>query len=53
VDIQMDCVTRRLGFRALRRSVKIEASCEQLRLKGRCPNLIATRLSGKRLRRKR
>jgi Fur family ferric uptake transcriptional regulator len=53
VDIQMDCVTRRLGFRSLRRSVKIEASCEQLRLKGRCPNLIATRLSGKRLRRKR
>ena len=53
VDIQIDCMTRRLGFRALRRSVKIEASCEQLRLKGRCPNLIATRLTGKRLRHKR
>jgi Fur family ferric uptake transcriptional regulator len=53
VDIQTDCVTRRLGFRAVRSSIKIEASCEQLRLKGRCPNLIATRLSGKRLRRKR
>lgn len=53
VDIQTDCVTRRLGFRSVRRSIKIEASCEQLRLKGRCPNLIATRLSGKRLRRKR
>ena len=48
-----DCVTRRLGFRAVRQSLKIEANCEQLRKNGRCPNLIATRLSGKRLRRKR
>lgn len=53
VDIQTDCVTRRLGFKAIRQSIKIEANCEQLRLKGVCPNLIATRLSGKRLRRKR
>lgn len=53
VDIQTDCVTRRLGFRTIRQSIKIEASCEQLRLKGRCQNLIDTRLSGKRLRRKR
>ncbi len=53
VDIQTDCVSRRLGFRTIRQSIKIEASCEQLRLKGRCQNLINTRLSGKRLRRKR
>ena len=53
VDIQTDCVTRRLGFRTVRQSIKIEASCEQLRLRGRCQNLIDTRLSGKRLRRKR
>lgn len=53
VDIQTDCVSRRLGFKAVRQSIKIEANCEQLRLKGRCPNLIATRLSGKRLRKKR
>jgi len=46
-------VTRRLGFKALRQSLRIEAACEQLRTNGRCPNLIATRLSGKRLRRKR
>jgi Fur family ferric uptake transcriptional regulator len=46
-------VTRRLGFKPIRQSIKIEANCEQLRLKGRCPNLIATRLSGKRLRKKR
>jgi Fur family ferric uptake transcriptional regulator len=53
VDVQTDCVTRRLGFKMIRQSIKIEANCEQLRLNGRCPNLIATRLSGKRLRKKR
>jgi Fur family ferric uptake transcriptional regulator len=46
-------VTRKLGFKALRQTLKIEATCEQLRTNGRCPNLIAARLSGKRLRRKR
>ena len=53
IDLLNDCLTRRLGFKAIRQSIKIEASCEQLRNKGRCPNLIATRLSGKRLRKKR
>jgi Fur family ferric uptake transcriptional regulator len=53
IELINDCVTRRLGFRPVRQSLKIEAGCEQLRLKGRCPNLIAARLSGKRLRRKR
>ncbi|MGJ8643160.1 MAG: Fur family transcriptional regulator [Luteolibacter sp.] len=53
VDIQTDCLTRRLGFKAVRQSIKIEANCEQLRINARCPNLIATRLSGKRLRKKR
>jgi Fur family ferric uptake transcriptional regulator len=53
VDIQTDCVSRRLGFRAIRQSIKIEANCEKLRLNGRCQNLIDTRLSGKRLRKKR
>lgn len=53
IELLNDCVTRRLGFKPLRQSIKIEANCEQLRLKGRCPNLIATRLTGKRLRRKR
>ncbi|MCU0779708.1 MAG: transcriptional repressor [Akkermansiaceae bacterium] len=46
-------VTGALGFTAVRQTLKIEASCDQLRSNGRCPNLIATRLSGKRLRRKR
>ncbi len=53
IELLNDCVTRRLGFRPVRQTLKIEAGCEQLRLKGRCPNLIATRLSGKRLRKKR
>jgi Fur family ferric uptake transcriptional regulator len=53
IDLLNDCVTRRLGFKPLRQSLKIEANCEQLRMHGRCPNLIATRLTGKRLRKKR
>lgn len=53
VDLLNDCVTRRLGFRPVRQTLKIEASCEMLRLDGRCQNLIASRLSGKRLRKKR
>ena len=53
VDIMTECVSRRLGFKAIRQSIKIEASCEQLRKNAGCPNLIATRLSGKRLRKKR
>ena len=46
-------VTQRLGFKPIRQTLKIEATCEHLRTHGRCPNLIAARLSGKRLRRKR
>ncbi len=53
IDLLNDCVTRRLGFKPLRQTLKIEANCEQLRKNGRCPNLIAARLSGKRLRKKR
>lgn len=53
LDTLNDCLTRRLGFRPVQYSLKIEASCEQLRTKGRCPNLIASRLSGKRLRKRR
>lgn len=53
VDLLNDCVTRRLGFKPVRQSIKIEANCEQLRLKGRCTSLIESRLSGKRLRKKR
>lgn len=31
-----DCITRRLGFRPETSSVRIEASCDELRLKGAC-----------------
>jgi Fur family ferric uptake transcriptional regulator len=53
IELLSGCVTRRLGFKPIRQALKIEATCEQLRTKGRCPNLIAARLSGKRLRKKR
>lgn len=53
IELLNDCVTRRLGFKPVRQTLRIEATCEQLRLNGRCPNLIASRLSGKRLRKKR
>ena len=53
IEVMSDCVTRRLGFQAVRQSLKIEATCEQLRKNGRCPNLIQRRLSGRRLRKKR
>lgn len=53
LDLLNDCVARRLGYKPVRQTIKIEANCEQLRLKGRCQNLIATRLTGKRLRKKR
>ncbi|MEI6673809.1 MAG: Fur family transcriptional regulator [Verrucomicrobiota bacterium] len=53
IQLLNECVTRRLGFKPIRQALKIEATCEQLRTKGRCPNLIAARLSGKRLRKKR
>lgn len=53
IDTLNECVTRRLGFRPVRQTLKIEANCEQLRKNGRCPNLIASRLTGKRLRKRR
>lgn len=52
VEVLNDCVTRRLGFRPVRQSIHIEAGCEQLRLKGRCDNLLATRLSGKKIKKR-
>jgi len=49
LEVLHDCLTRRLGFRPSRQSLRIEACCEQLRATGRCPHLIQARLSGKRL----
>ena len=49
MELLNDCMTRRLGYRPVRQTIKIEACCEQLRLKGSCPNLLQARLSSKRL----
>ena len=49
LEVLNECITRRLGFRAVKQSLRIEACCEELRSKGRCPNLIEARLQGKRL----
>lgn len=49
IQLLNDCLTRQLGFRPVRQSIRIEATCEQLRTKGRCPNLIANRLAKKRI----
>ncbi|GAA5483759.1 Fur family transcriptional regulator [Haloferula sargassicola] len=49
VDLLNECLTRRMGFRPVSQTIKIEACCEQLRTKGTCPNLIQARISKKRL----
>ena len=49
IQLMNDCAARRLGFRAERQNLKIEACCEKLRLHGRCEDLIQARIEGKRL----
>ncbi|HCC20257.1 MAG TPA: transcriptional repressor [Verrucomicrobiales bacterium] len=49
IRLMNDCAATRHGFRSQKQSLKIEACCEKLRLHGRCENLIAARLQGKRL----
>ncbi|MDB4451535.1 transcriptional repressor [bacterium] len=49
LHLQNDCLTRRLGFRPVRQSLRIEAACERLRNGGSCPDLIQARVRGKRL----
>jgi Fur family ferric uptake transcriptional regulator len=53
LELLNDCLTRRLGFRPARQTLRIEACCDQLRVSGRCPHLLHARLQGKRLPRKR
>ncbi|GAA5494402.1 Fur family transcriptional regulator, ferric uptake regulator [Rubritalea squalenifaciens DSM 18772] len=53
LELLNDCLTRRMGFRPVRQSIRIEACCEMLRTKGSCPNLIKARVEGKRLPKKR
>jgi len=49
LNLLNDCVTRRLGFRPVRQSLRIEAACERLRKNGTCSDLIQARIKGKRL----
>lgn len=39
-----ECITRRLGFRSTKSSLRIEAMCDRLRKDGVCPNLLQKRL---------
>ncbi|MEM9280870.1 MAG: transcriptional repressor [Verrucomicrobiota bacterium] len=43
----IDCITRRLGFKATTKAMRIEACCDRLRTEGVCENLLHQRL-GKR-----
>lgn len=49
IELLNDCLTRRMGFRPVKQSIRIEACCEQLRTKGVCQDLIQARLESKRL----
>jgi len=53
VELLNDCLTRRMGYRPVSQSIRIEAACEALRTKGVCQNLIQARLEKKRLRKTR
>ena len=52
INVMGDCITRRLGFRIVQQSIHIEATCQALRVKGMCPELLARRLSGKRIKKR-
>lgn len=49
LDVLSDCLTRRLGFQATKKTLRIEGCCDQLRKTGSCQNLIQARLNGKRM----
>jgi len=39
MDVLENCITKRLGFTPAVKMIRIEATCEQLRTTGSCPNL--------------
>ncbi len=47
IEILEDCITRRLGFKPTKRSIRIEACCDKLRETGMCENLLEMRLGKK------
>lgn len=53
VGLLNDCLSKRMGYTPVAQAIRIEASCDQLRIKKSCPNLIKARVEGKRLPRQR
>ncbi|MBK1792573.1 Fur family transcriptional regulator [Persicirhabdus sediminis] len=49
IELLTDCITRRLGYRPQKQSLRIEACCDKLRNNGSCPNLLKKRLAAKRI----
>ena len=45
-------ITRKMGFRPAKQSIRIEACCDELRAKGVCQDLLAARLASKRIHKK-
>ena len=38
IDVMQNCITHRLGFSPTQKALRIEGSCDRLRLLGTCPN---------------
>lgn len=38
IDVMQNCITRRLGFSPTQKAIRIEGSCDRLRLLGSCKN---------------
>ncbi len=49
LELLNDCLSRRMGFRPVKKSLRIEACCEKLRSTGMCASLIEARVNQKRL----
>jgi len=49
IEILNDCITRRMGFRPAKQSIRLEACCEVLRSTGVCSELIKARLASKKI----
>lgn len=47
IELLFDCITRRLGFRPTKKSMRVEACCDKLRQEGVCENLLEMRLGKK------
>lgn len=43
ISLLEDCITRRLGFQPSRKSLRIEASCEELKKFGACSKFASTK----------